>query len=162
MPLQVLGGPGCDAVGKDEFLEDALEDGDVVISVGKFYEALTGSSGVPSENPPALRMAVGLRSVAIRSAREKDLSGYVLTSNGSRAHLDQLVEETGAGGVTVLQMSEAQACARVAKLVPAGARREACEVGIKSRWFGRYVSAPGDRHIRAGVSEDREGLKRFS
>ena len=80
MPLRVVAGPGCDAVGKDEFLEDALEPGDVVISVGKLYKAITGSSGVPSENPPALRLALGLRSVAIRSAREKELSGFVLTS----------------------------------------------------------------------------------
>ena len=68
MPLRVLAGPGCDAVGKDEYLEDAREAGDVVISVGRIFKALTGSSGVPSENPPALRLALGLRSAAIRSA----------------------------------------------------------------------------------------------
>ena len=147
MPLRVVAGPGCDAVGKDEFLEDALEDGDVVISVGKLYKALTGSSGVPSENPPALRMALGLRTVAIRSAREKELNGFILTSNGSRRDLDRLVEETGASGVTVLKMTEAQACARVAALVPKGERRAACEEGIKRRWFGRYQPSPTDREV---------------
>ena len=35
-----------------------LEPGDVVISVGKIYKAITGSSGVPSENPAALRLAL--------------------------------------------------------------------------------------------------------
>ena len=147
MPLRVVAGPGCDAVGKDEFLEDALEDGDVVISVGKLYKALTGSSGVPSENPPALRMALGLRTVAIRSAREKELNGFILTSNGSRRDLDRLVEETGASGVTVMKMSEKQACARVAALVPKGERRAACEEGIKRRWFGRYQPSPTDREV---------------
>ena len=147
MALRVVAGPGCDAVGKDEFLEDALEDGDVVISVGRIFKALTGSSGVPSENPPALRLALGLRTVAIRSARKKELSGYVLTSTGNRADLDRLVEETGASGVTVLKMSEKQACARVAALVPKGERRAACEEGIKRRWFARYQPSPTDREV---------------
>ena len=147
MPLRVLAGPGCDAVGKDAFLESALAPDDVVISVGRIFKALTGSSGVPSENTAALRLALGLRSVAIRSAREKELSGFVLTSNGSRAHLDRLVDETGASGVTVLKMTEAQACARVAALVPKGARLAACEEGIKRRWIQRYQPAPTDREV---------------
>ena len=147
MPLQVLAGPGCDAVAKDDYLEDELEPGDVVISVGKIFEAITATTDVPSSNTPALRMALGLRAVAIRSAREKELSGYVLTSNGDRAALDRLVEETGATGVTVLKLTEAQACARVSALVPAGARREACEEGIKRRWFARYQPSPTDREV---------------
>ena len=81
MPLRVLAGPGCDAVGKDEYLEDAREAGDVVISVGRIFKALTGSSGVPSENPPAAAPGrSGCGPAAIRSAREKELSGFVLTS----------------------------------------------------------------------------------
>ena len=147
MPLQVLAGPGCDAVGKDAFLEDELEPGDVVISVGRIYKSLTGSSGVPSENPAALRLALYLRTTAIRQARERELNGFVLTSNGNRADLDRLVEETGASGVTVLKVTEAQACARVAALVPKGARRAACEEGIRSRWFGRYQPSPTDREV---------------
>ena len=147
MPLRVVAGPGCDAVGKDEFLEDELEPGDVVISVGKIYKAITGSSGVPSENPAALRLALYLRTTAIRQARERELNGYVLTSNASRADLDRLVEETGASGVTVLKMTEAQACARVSALVPKGARRAACEEGIKRRWFARYQPSPTDVEV---------------
>ena len=156
MPLQILAGPGCDSVGKDSYLEDELEDGDVTISVAKIYTALTGSAGVPSENPDALRMALGLRSVAIRSAREKNLDGFVLTSNGSRASLDRLADEAGADRVNVLAYTEAQACARVRAIVPAGDRRAACELGVRSRWFGRYSPAPGDRQIRPRGSEDRE------
>lgn len=147
MPLRVVAGPGCDAVGKDEYLEDELQPGDVVISVGKIFEAITATTDVPSSNPPALRLALGLRTVAIRSARKKELSGFVLTSNGNRADLDRLVEETGASGVTVLKMSEKQACARVAALVPKGERRAACEEGIKRRWFGRYQPSPTDREV---------------
>ena len=147
MPLRVVAGPGCDSVGKDQYLEDEMQDGDVVISIGKIFEAITATTDVPSSNPPALRLALGLRTVAIRSARKKELSGFVLTSNGNRADLDRLVEETGASGVTVLKMTEAQACARVAALVPAGARRAACEEGIKRRWFGRYQPSPTDREV---------------
>ena len=134
MPLRVVAGPGCDAVSKDQYLEDEMQDGDVVISIGRIFEALTETTDVPSSNPPALRMALGLRTVAIRSAREKELSGFVLTSNGNRADLDRLVEESGASGVTVLKMTEAQACARVAALVPKGERRAACVEGIRARW----------------------------
>ena len=68
----------------------------MVISVGRIFKALTGSSGVPSENPAALRLALYLRTTAIRQARERELNGFVLTSNGNRADLDRLVEETGA------------------------------------------------------------------
>ena len=61
MPLQVLAGPGCDAVGKDDYLEDELEDDDVVISVGRIYEGADGlDRSVPSRsNPPVLRLALG-------------------------------------------------------------------------------------------------------
>ena len=147
MPLQVLAGPGCDAVGKDEFLEDALEDGDVVISVGNLYQAITGSAGIPSDNPPALRLALGLRSVAIRSAKEKELNGWILTSNGSRAHLDRLAAEAGADRVHVLKLTEAQACDRVGRIVKGAARRSACEEGIRARWFARYQSKASDREV---------------
>ena len=147
MPLHVIGGPGCDSVGKDSYLEDALEEGDVVISVGRIFKALTGSSGVPSDNPPALRLALGLRAVAIRSAREKELNGFVLTSNGSRSHLDRLVAEAGADRLTVLKMTEAQACARVGQLVQGAARRAACTEGIRARWFARYQPSESDREV---------------
>ena len=50
MPLRVLAGPGCDAVGKDAYLEDELEDGDVVISVSRIFKALTGA-GSHRSNP---------------------------------------------------------------------------------------------------------------
>ena len=51
----------------------------------------------------------------------------MLTSNGNRGDLDRLVRETGSPGVLVMKMTEAQACSTIATLVPAGARREACE-----------------------------------
>ena len=147
MPLRVLAGPGCDAVGKDDYLEDELEDGDVVISVSRIFKALTGSSGIPSEQPAALRMALYLRTTAIRQAREKEMDGWILTSNGRRADLDRLVAEAGADGVTIIKLTAAQACARVAALVPKGARRAACEEGIRARWFARYQPTASDHEV---------------
>ena len=147
MPLRVIAGPGCDQVGKDEFLEDELQPGDVVISVGKIFKAITASTDIPSSNSAALRLSLYLRTTAIRQARDKELNGFVLTSNGNRADLDRLVDETGAPGVLVVKMTEAQACARVAALVPKGARRQACEDGIKRRWFGRYQPAASDVEV---------------
>ena len=96
MPLRVVAGPGCDSIGKDQYVEDEMQPGDVVISVAKIYKAVTGSSGVPSENPAALRLALYLRTTAIRQARKNELTGFILTSNGNRADLDRLVEESGA------------------------------------------------------------------
>ena len=92
-------------------------------------------------------MALYLRTTAIRLAREKQLGGFILTSNGNRADLDRLVAEAGADGVTIIKLTEAQACARVAALVPAGSRRAACEEGVKRRWFGRYQPSPTDREV---------------
>ena len=147
MALEVLAGPGCDDV-KMPYVEAHRRPGDVVISTGSLYAALTADGSIPSSNGPALRTALYLRAVAIRQARERQLSGYVLTSNGTRADLDRLVRDTGAPGVTVLKMTEAQACARIAQLVPAGERRAACEEGIKRRWFGRFQPSPTDREVK--------------
>ena len=147
MGLTVLAGPGCDSVGKDAYADAHMGPDDVKISVGSIYQAITGSSGIPSENTAALRLALYLRTTAISQARRQELSGFVLTSNGNRSDLDRLVRETGSPGVLVVKMTEAQACKKIATLVPAGARREACEIGVKSRWFGRYTPGPDDREV---------------
>ena len=151
MPLRVVAGPGCDAVSqKMSYVEDELQPGDVVISASvRFSRRSRRPLTYPARITPALRMALGLRSVAIRSAREKELSGFVLTSQRpTRGALDRLVEETGRGAVSrCMKMTEAQACARVAALVPKGERRAACEEGIKRRWFARYQPSPTDREV---------------
>ena len=146
MAIDVLAGPACDQAGKLDYVERVRQPGDVVISAGRFYAALTADGSIPSSNTPALRLALGLRTAAIRMARERELNGFVLTSNGRRADLDRLAAEAG-GSVRVLKMTEAQACARVGRLVTGAARLAACEEGIKRRWFGRYQPAPTDRAV---------------
>ena len=147
MALEVLAGPGCDDVGKNAYIEDKLGPDDVVISVGRIFKALTLGADVPSTNTAALRLALGLQTTAIRFARERQLSGFILTGNGNRARLDKLAAEAGVSRVTVLKMTEAQACAAVAALVPPGERREACDTGIKRRWFGQFQPGPNDREV---------------
>ena len=144
MALDVLAGPGCDAT-KLPYVESVRQPGDVVISAGSLYAAL-GGVGVPSSNTATLRLSLYLRSTAIKQAREKQLSGFILTSNGNRADLARLQAEAG-GAVRILKMTEAQACARIAQIVPAGDRRAACDEGIKRRWFGRYRPAAGDIEV---------------
>ena len=94
-------------VGKDDYLEDELAPGDIVISVGKIFQAITASTDIPSSNSAALRLSLYLRTTAIRQAREKELTGWILTSNGNRADLDRLVAEAGADGVTIIKLTEA-------------------------------------------------------
>ena len=79
----MLAGPGCDDVGKEAYIADKLGPDDVVISVGRIFKALTLGADVPSTNTAALRLALGLQTTAIRFARERQLSGFILTGNGS-------------------------------------------------------------------------------
>ena len=158
MPLALLGGPGCDDLKADAVEELDLEPGAVTISVGKMVESILGTAAVPSETPAVLRVAMVLRTVAIKQARERGVSGVVLTSNGSRQDLEKLRQQVGADEIRIVAITEAEACSKIAKLVPPGERRQACELGIKSRWFGRYSPAPGDRPIRPRSSEEREAI----
>ena len=147
MALEVLAGPGCDDVGKNAYIADKLGPDDVVISTGRIFKALTLSADVPSTNTAALRLAVYLQSVAIRNARERQLSGFVLSGNGNRRKLDKLMAEAGASRVTVLKITEAQACAAVRRVVSGDARIAACDEGIKRRWFGSFMPGPNDREV---------------
>ena len=148
MGLEVLAGPGCDDVGKNAYIEGRLGPDDVVISVGRIFKALTVSEAIPSSNTAALRMAVYLQSAAIRTARERQLSGFVLTGNGNRRKLDKLMAEAGASRVTVLKLTEAQACAAVRRVVSGADRIAACDEGVKRRWFGSYQPGPNDREVK--------------
>ena len=148
MGLEVLAGPGCDDVGKNAYVADKLGPDDVVISVGRIFKALTVSEAIPSSNTAALRLAVYLQTAAIRTARERQLSGFVLTGNGNRKRLDKLMAEAGASRVTVLKLTEAQACAAVRRVVSGADRIAACDEGVKRRWFGSYQPGPNDREVK--------------
>ena len=147
MALEILAGPGCDDVGKESYIADKLGPDDVVISVGRIFKSLTMGADIPSTNTAALRMALGLQTTAIRFARERQLSGFILTGNGALTRLDKLAAEAGVSRVTVLKMTEAQACAAVRRVVKGADRIAACDEGIKRRWFGAYQKGPNDREV---------------
>lgn len=159
MPLGIVAGPGCDRVAKESYAESRLgPEGGVIISAGRIFKSLgVDPDGVPSDSPDTLRLALYMRGVAIRQAREQDLNGFVLTSNGDRAALDALAAQAGATRIDVIGLTEAEACRRVAALVPAGQRRDACDEGVRRRWFGRYVAGPND--VVVDPSEGREMLE---
>ena len=147
MALEVLAGPGCDSVGKEAYIADKLSLDDVVISVGRIFKALTLVDQIPSSNTAALRMALYLQTTAIRNARERQLSGFILTGNGNRQRLDKIMIKAGVSRVTVLKMTPAQACAAVRRVVSGDERIAACDEGIKRRWFGQYQPGPNDREV---------------
>ena len=147
MALEILAGPGCDDVGKNAYLEGKIGPDDVVISIGRIFKALTLADQVPSSNTAALWLALYLQTVAIKNARQRQLSGFVLTGNGSRQRLDKLMVEAGVSRVTVLKLTEAQACAAVRRVVSGAERVAACDEGIKRRWFGQFQPGPNDREV---------------
>ena len=88
-------------------------------------------------------MAQYLAKTAVRFAREKGIDGVVVTSNGSRAKLDELVEQAG-GRLLVADRGRAEVCRRLRQFLPNDATRvQVCEAGL-DRWFRRYQPAPGD------------------
>ena len=90
MPLNVLVSPGCSRVA-DDYIDRERRDGDVFIDTGDIFRAITGTDAIqPASNLAALKLAAGLRTVAIRFAREADLNGIVRTGNASRANITRL------------------------------------------------------------------------
>ena len=136
-------------------MESVRQPGDVVISAGSLYAAL-GGVGVPSSNTATLRLALYLRSTAIKQAREKQLSGFILTSNANRADLARLQAEAG-GAVRILKMTEAQACARIAQIVPAG--DQAVERATKES-SGAGLAAIGRRLVILRLAHERRNPMR--
>lgn len=145
MALDVLVSPGCRAVA-DDYLDRSLGPDDVLIDTGAIFEALSGSTGIPSSRPAVLALAVGLRTTAIRFARENNLNGIVRTGNGSRASITKLQLEAG-GSVKVLQLDREEACKRVRAIVTGADRVAACETGL-ARFYGRYVPSDTDEVVR--------------
>ena len=145
MPLNVLVSPGCAAV-SDDYLDRVRGAGGIVIDAGEIFKALTGSAEIPSGNVPALRLALGLRTTAIRFARENDLAGVVRTGDGSRTAIRRLQAEAG-GGVQVLHLDREVACRRVESLIASKDRQAACKQGL-DRFYTRYVPDPEDEVVK--------------
>ena len=133
MALDVIQSPGCADLIADD-LQAIADRGGVVIDTGRIAESLGWNPTDPNRNQALLRVAVGMRTTAIKIARDNNLDGVVRTSNRSPAALEKLTAQTG-GTVRVVAMTRAEACRRIRKLLPNNRDRQAmCEEGL-DRYF---------------------------
>ena len=114
MALDVIQSPGCADLIADD-LQAISDRGGVVIDTGRIAESLGWNPTDPNRNQALLRVAVGMRTTAIKIARDHNLEGVVRTSNRSPAALEKLTAQTG-GTVRVVAMTRAEACRRIRKL----------------------------------------------
>ena len=129
MALTVLQSPGCADLIADD-LQEIVDRGGVVIDTGRIAESLGWNPTDPDRNMDLLRVALGMRTTAIKIARDRGLDGVVRTSNTNPAALAKLTAQTG-GTVRVIPMTRAEACRRIRKLFPNNRDRQAmCEEGL--------------------------------
>ena len=127
--LDVIQSPGCaDLIAED--LQAISDRGGVVIDTGRIAESLGWDPTDPNRNQAILRVAVGMRTTAIKIARDHNLEGVVRTSNTAPAALERLTAQAG-GTLRTVHMTRAEACRRIRKLFPNNRERAAaCEEGL--------------------------------
>ena len=132
--LDVIQSPGCaDLIAED--LHAISDRGGVVIDTGRIAESLGWNPTDPNRNQALLRVAVGMRTTAIKIARDHNLEGVVRTSNTAPAALEKLTAQAG-GTLRTVHMTRAEACRRIRKLFPNNRERQAmCEEGL-DRYYG--------------------------
>ena len=109
--------------------------GGVVIDAGRIAESLGWNPTDPDRNMDLLRVALGMRTTAIKIATERGLNGVVRTSTTNPAAVARLTAQTG-GAVRTISMTRAEACRRIRKLFPNSRDRQAmCEEGL-DRYYG--------------------------
>ena len=134
MALDVILSPGCADLIADDLT--AISDrGGVVIDTGRIAESLGWNPTDPNRNQALLRVAVGMRTTAIKIANDTGLEGVVRTSNTAPAALDKLTAQAG-GTLRTVHMTRAAACRKIRKLFPKNRERQAmCEEGL-DRYYG--------------------------
>ena len=132
--LDVIQSPGCaDLIAED--LQAISDRGGVVIDTGRIAESLGWDPTDPNRNQAILRVAVGMRTTAIKIARDHNLEGVVRTSNTAPAALERLTAQAG-GTLRTVHMTRAEACRRIRKLFLNNRERQAmCEEGL-DRYYG--------------------------
>ena len=134
MALTVWQSPGCADLIADD-LQEIVDGGGVVIDTGRIAESLGWNPTDPDRNMDLLRVAIGMRTTAIKIAREQDLNGVVRTSTSNPAAVARLTAQTG-GTVRTFNLTRAEACRRIRKLFPNSRDRQAmCEEGL-DRYYG--------------------------
>ena len=134
MAITVLQSPGCADLIADD-LQEIVDGGGVVIDAGRIAESLGWNPTDPDRNMDLLRVALGMRTTAIKIATERGLNGVVRTSTTNPAAVARLTAQTG-GAVRTISMTRAEACRRIRKLFPNSRDRQAmCEEGL-DRYYG--------------------------
>ena len=104
MPIGIIRGPA--GAGKSQWYEANREPGDLIIDVSGLWVALlglerdpvTGLYPVRLATDQGLRMALYLKSTAIRFAAENRISAWTTTSNSSAVAVERLRERIVSGG----------------------------------------------------------------
>lgn len=134
MALNVIQSPGCADLIADD-LQEIMDGGGVVIDAGRIAESLGWNPTDPNRNMDLLRVAVGMRTTAIKIARERGLDGVVRTSTTNPAAVARLTAQTG-GTVRTIALTRAEACRRIRAIFPNDRDRQAmCEEGL-DRYYG--------------------------
>ena len=134
MALTVWQSPGCADLIADD-LQEIVDRGGVVIDTGRIAESLGWNPTDPDRNMDLLRVALGMRTTAIKIARDRGLDGVVRTSTTNPSAVARLTAQTG-GAVRTIAMTRAEACRRIRKLFPNSRDRQAmCEEGL-DRYYG--------------------------
>ena len=129
MALTVWQSPGCADLIADD-LQEIVDRGGVVIDTGRIAESLGWNPTDPDRNMDLLRVALGMRTTAIKIARDRGLDGVVRTSTTNPAAVARLTAQTG-GTVRTIAMTRAEACRRIRTLFPNSRDRQAmCEEGL--------------------------------
>ena len=119
MPITIIRGPA--GGGKSQAIADRLQPGEVVIDFTRLYVALAGVERGPDgkfpvreDGDPRLALTEYVRLTAIRQAAERELSGYVTTSDGRPEAVERLQAAGATGGVETIDPGEAVVRARLA------------------------------------------------
>ena len=148
MAIGVIRGPA--GGGKSQWYESNREPGDLLFDVTALWVALlglerdpiTGLYPVRLASDPGLRMALYLKSTAIRFAAENGLNGWATTSNSSPVAVERLRERIISGGgagavgqVVTVDPGRSEVLARLAD-PDTGEVSDECNRAVR-RWYGR-------------------------
>ena len=136
MALRIVAGPA--GGGKSQFVAEQRQPGEVLIDFTSLYVALSGAvRGADGRYPDReagdalLPLVAWLKAAAVRQAAERELSGYVTTSD--RREIDRLRELGADGELTVIDPGEEVTRARLADTT--GELSPECARAL-NRWYG--------------------------
>ena len=144
MPLEVIAGPA--GGGKSQVVEEERTTGDVVIDFTSLYVAMTGVQRDPAtgryperlDGDPRIGLVSEVRDHAIAAAAERELDGFVTTSDSRPESLDRFARLAAGPGVEaavirIIDPGEEVVRARLADPVT-GQLSSGCESAL-GRWY---------------------------